>query len=332
MRRKPKTLKSILYNENWHKKLSRELIDVYKQTIYQPLLDAMSELEPNQNAKESAVVRALKSGNIRYWRSGFHGKMSAAISKDLKENGAVWRAGRWYLIDAQLPTEWRSAINANKSLWQKLMAKIEDKFFSMANNVQSTINNMSLENLGLENIDQVSRQFKKSLGNKMSIKTDLGSEGVRKYVSDPDKAIKKQLTREFDLQTKKYSSDFAYEEIIKLRQDLSDMITSGAPRKDVRGYIQSRLNVGKNRARFIARQETALLTNEVKEVKYKQAGIKGYVWYSQSDGVVRPEHKALNGQEIMWDNPPIVDKRSGRRAHAGSDYNCRCQQKPIVEW
>ena len=323
MKRKPKTLKPILYNENWHKKLSRELIELYQTTIYDPLLEAIEILdEPKTNAKETPLTRALKNGSIRFWRSGFHGKMSASISKELKENGAIWRNGRWTMLEAQLPNEWRSAINANKSLWRKLMDKIDEKFFSMADNVQTVVNNMSLENLGLENMDQVSRQFKKELRDKVSIKTDLGQTGVLRYIEDRDKPIKKQLAREFDKQTKKYSSDFAYDEIVQMRKHLSELITSGAPRKDVREYINSRIKVGKNRARFIARQETALLTNEVKEVEYKQVGIKGYIWVSQSDGIVRPEHKALNNQTIMWDNPPIVDLRTGRRAHAGSDFNC----------
>jgi hypothetical protein len=257
-RRNPKTLKPILYNENWHKELSKEIINVYMTAIYNPLLEAIEELDTKENAKQSPVVTALKNGTIRFWRSGFHGPMSAAISKDLKDNGARWVSGRWFMLEQQLPDEWRAAIKANKSLWQRLMTKIDEKFSTMLDNTQDMVRNMSLETLGVKSMDRVSDQFKKTLRDSVSIKTDIASQGVADYVVDSTKPIKKQLGRTFDEQTKKYSSDFAYEEIVKLRQDLSKLITDGAPRKDVREYINSRLKVGKNRARFIARQETAL--------------------------------------------------------------------------
>ncbi len=49
-----------------------------------------------------------------------------------------------------------------------------------------------------------------------------------------------------------------------------------------------------------------------------------YIWRTQGDDKVRPDHAALNGQIFSWDNPPPV-------GHPGHDYNCRCMAEPYLE-
>ncbi len=44
-----------------------------------------------------------------------------------------------------------------------------------------------------------------------------------------------------------------------------------------------------------------------------------YIWVTQGDGKVRPEHKALNGQQRSWYDTP----------HPGEEYGCRCYAKPV---
>lgn len=39
--------------------------------------------------------------------------------------------------------------------------------------------------------------------------------------------------------------------------------------------------------------------------------------------------KALNHKRFRWDNPPVVDEKTGRRCHPGKDYQCRCCALPV---
>lgn len=62
-----------------------------------------------------------------------------------------------------------------------------------------------------------------------------------------------------------------------------------------------------------------------------EGGFQYYVWTTKKDSKVRPDHARLEGRIINWNDPPVVDLRSGRRAHPGGDYNCRCQVAPLRE-
>jgi SPP1 gp7 family putative phage head morphogenesis protein len=74
------------------------------------------------------------------------------------------------------------------------------------------------------------------------------------------------------------------------------------------------------------------LVTTFKKSQYQQYGIDKYKWKTVGDHKVRESHVELDGDEIDWDSPPIVDPKTGRTAHAGMDFNCRCQSLPLVEW
>ena len=62
-----------------------------------------------------------------------------------------------------------------------------------------------------------------------------------------------------------------------------------------------------------------------------EGGFDRYVWTTRKDSRVRPDHARLEGRIINWNDPPVVDLRSGRRRHPGEDYNCRCTAAPFKE-
>ena len=58
-----------------------------------------------------------------------------------------------------------------------------------------------------------------------------------------------------------------------------------------------------------------------------------YVWrIAPKDlGRTRPDHLRLNGRKFRWDDPPIVNARTGERGHPGMDAHCRCYAEPVPE-
>ena len=62
-----------------------------------------------------------------------------------------------------------------------------------------------------------------------------------------------------------------------------------------------------------------------------EGGFDRYVWTTRKDDRVRPDHARLEGRICSWNDPPVVDLRSGRRRHPGEDYNCRCTAAPLRE-
>lgn len=114
-------------------------------------------------------------------------------------------------------------------------------------------------------------------------------------------------------------------------QDLATRaVIEGGRADEISSMIMATGYVTKARANTIARTEVSRATTEFTKARAESLGSEGYIWRSSEDGDVRDRHKELNGQFILWSSPPIVDKKSGRRAHAGCDINCRCYPEPVT--
>lgn len=94
--------------------------------------------------------------------------------------------------------------------------------------------------------------------------------------------------------------------------------------------IQERLQISSRRADLIARDQSLTLNAQIAREKQEAAGIEEYIWVTAGDEKVRDDHKELDGKRFRFDDPPIVDKRSGERGHPGDFINCRCVQYPII--
>lgn len=335
---KKKKLKPVEFRDSWGKPIAKEVRDTFVKTLYDPLMEALDEEDPKENAKPSALERALRDGEVRYQAGTFTGKINAAISKEIKELGGRFTDGHWRLLEQQMPENLRKACVANQSMLRRLADAIDKRLQDMAENARVAIENMSIKSLGIYALDRTSDEFKSTVGKAMSVapQDSLKREGQKMlktdYIETRDLPIKQRLGAEIDSAVKESSRYFAYGEIVKLRQDLSKMIAAGKPRGDVVKYIKSRMKVSDNRARFIGRQETSLYTSKLKEAQYKQAGINEYIWKTVGDSRVRHDHRILNKKRFSWDNPPVVDERTGKRAAPGEDFNCRCVAQPVVEW
>jgi SPP1 gp7 family putative phage head morphogenesis protein len=112
---------------------------------------------------------------------------------------------------------------------------------------------------------------------------------------------------------------------------LSQPLDEGVRVEEIRKQLQERLGIEKRRAQLIARDQTLKLAGQLAEARQTQAGIRRYVWTTSADERVRPDHADLDGRTFEWAEPPIVDKRTGRRGHPGEDFQCRCTADPVLD-
>lgn len=117
--------------------------------------------------------------------------------------------------------------------------------------------------------------------------------------------------------------------------DMEDIVLNGVKSgktvKSVMQDIQHTYGVSRNKARFLARDQMSKLNADIAQFQQTDAGVEEYIWSSSGDGRVRDRHKELDGKKFKWSDPPIVDKRTGRRAHPGQDYQCRCVALPVFD-
>lgn len=107
--------------------------------------------------------------------------------------------------------------------------------------------------------------------------------------------------------------------------------------------IHERGKVTMNRAKFIARDQTAKLNAAIIKDRNEKLSIKTYVWVGANDNRERESHKAMNGKLCRFDDPTVYSDDDGvtwkkRRSicgvelHPGEDYQCRCGAAPRLDW
>lgn len=117
----------------------------------------------------------------------------------------------------------------------------------------------------------------------------------------------------------------------RVERVIADPLNEGRSVKDIAKLLQEQLGYSKSRAELTARDQTLKLYGQIQQERQEKAGITRYVWTTSQDERVRPDHADLDGTVQAWDDPPIVDQRTGRKAHPGGDYSCRCTAVPLLD-
>lgn len=95
-----------------------------------------------------------------------------------------------------------------------------------------------------------------------------------------------------------------------------------------------RFDVTRNRARFIARDQTAKVNSAVAQKRIESAGYEYFQWVTSEDARVRDRHDVISDRVTAYgkgiyrfDNPPL--SASGQPILPGVDYQCRCIMRPV---
>jgi SPP1 gp7 family putative phage head morphogenesis protein len=145
-----------------------------------------------------------------------------------------------------------------------------------------------------------------------------------------------KLRRDYDYRQRENVKGWTIEQATRLRDMVTEYQTTGT-NDSLLDLIQREYDVTTNKARFLARQETGLFFESLSRNRALSAGVRRYKWSTSHDERVRknprgPNHKHLDGHVFDLDGPGgIVDLKTGRRAHAGQDWQCRCQKIWVLE-
>lgn len=117
----------------------------------------------------------------------------------------------------------------------------------------------------------------------------------------------------------------------KIEQSVAQGFLDGRRHTSIAREIQRIGGVARRRAEFIARDQTAKLNGRIQEARQRALGGETYIWRASRDSRVRPRHAELDGTVQRWDDPPVLDERTGRRGHPGFDFQCRCRAELDVD-
>ncbi|MEX3859648.1 phage minor head protein [Paraburkholderia sp. BR10923] len=110
----------------------------------------------------------------------------------------------------------------------------------------------------------------------------------------------------------------------ELNQTVLLGVQQGQRYEALAGSIEERYGVTQNRAKLIARDQTAKTNAAITQVRQQDLGITHYRWSTSLDERVRQSHADNEGQVFAWDDPPA------ETGHPGHDVNCRCVAIPLL--
>lgn len=313
-------LKPIRENKNDIDKLSEVIIRLFKQHIYLPLLRELGGSNTIKNSVDD-LRHAIAQGLIRYDDYGFSGNFTAAISRELRSLGGKWEnpTKRWLLPIHKIPMDIQTLISTSRDKETRLKSALLSKIDAMKpSDISKKLNVASLFKEVMSNTE---RDFKASV------------KGVA-IAPKMSGTAKKRIAKEYENNLSLYIKEFSTQETSRLRSEIQLHTFKGNRYEDLIKKIKTSYDVTARKAKFLAQQETSLLTAKIKETRYADIGIDDYIWQTvvgTANHPVRPMHKKLNGSRQKFSAPPITNPQ-GQHNNPGEDYRCRCIAKPIVKF
>lgn len=316
-------LKPIRETTAEYDKLEIQIRKIFREEIYEKLMAIVAPKRKLQNAVYD-LYEAIRSGRVTYHRGTFNGRFNSTVAKELKALGAKWdrAASSFKLPQSDMPRELKMVISSSHARFAKTLQDLDKTIAEL--NPAEIAGKLKSEKLFDTTLWKVDREFRQNIRN-ITVAPDLTPER---------RAI---IAAEYTNNLKLYIQKWTEEEIVKLRGDVEKSAFAGNRYESIVGKIQTRYGQSVNKAKFLARQETALLMNKFKETRYTDAGVNDYTWgcvAGTKNHPVRPWHKALQGKKFRFDDPPVTTKPGEpvRRNNPGGDFNCRCFARPIVKF
>lgn len=326
---------------SYYKGIEYQLLEIFRHLIFFPmmteLVKAFPSLHPKkwvqakiENASDNLLKAALKSGRVQYSNGVFSGKFNATIANSLRSIGAQFdKRSKVYRIDPLKVPNWikgeamvfNDRVRQTNQILEKILDQTSDNLDAALTEAKLRVDPM---------IDRVVADFR-DVAARLEVSPVLLPQSKEKLAADYNQNMK--------LWIKKFSE----EEIIKLRSIVEENATQGFRADYLASKIEQRYSVTASKAKFLAAQETRLFVSKFRQQRFEEAGSMSYIWSTSHDERVRPaigltgksradagNHRVLDGRKFLWSSPPIVDPATGRRAHPGEDFGCRCVAKPIL--
>ena len=320
-------LKAIKYKKAYEDLITKEITNWLWNNLFKECLDI---LKSDTTYNDASILRqAIQQGKIFFQDDAFYsktGRFSNAIAKELENIGAKYSKYRKaYLINkSQVPVEILWAIDTVKAQTAARVALLKAYLFNQATELTKEEKRLFF-NTAVESIiqDLQRRVYKNAQEKKVEFITPKLTESKKAEIAE-------RYTNNLDFWIKNWVED----EIVKMRETVGKMSIEGKSALDIQEYLIKQFGVAKRKAQFLARNETAIATTSYLQAKYTEEGFTHYKWRTNIDGRERKLHKELNGQIFRFDDPPIIDERTGQKGNPGETYNCRCTFNPIAnkEW
>lgn len=317
-----KQLQPIKDNPELIEELEAQIDIILYDILFAPLIESIKENKRIffNEQDNSAIIKKIKSGQIRYGNNIFTGQFNATTAKEFKKLGIKYskRIKGYKKEMNNLPINIQVAIAQREDSYKQMARQLVATVDEINLNIDEATKNINFDDTLEKIFSDINKQFRKTVTDKIGLSINFTADQI------------KILSQEYTNNLKLYITEFTQKETLILRQKAEDIVLSGTRAKDFTKIIEERFAVSTKKAKFLAKQEISLLTSKYKQVKYESVGVSKYKW-SISNVRTRPDHRALNGKIFSFDDPPISNTSTGARNNPGEDFGCNCQAIPIIE-
>jgi SPP1 gp7 family putative phage head morphogenesis protein len=262
--------------------------------------------------KGIAGAPVLPNAGVEAWYARELARMTEAMNKAaLREIEKLFRAeggNLGYSEDASLSSQARIAMNGLRRIFSRLFAKkaddLADAMIAKASRANAAGVGASLKELsgGLSiKTDFISGKLKETLKAAVAENVGLIRSIPQRYLDQAEGAVMRS-------------------------------ITTGNGMADLVPELQRLGGITVTRARFIARDQTNKANMVLTRGRLQAAGIRHFQWvHTGRSREPRPLHEWLNGQVFAFDDPPVIDGKTGKKGFPGDLINCKCRMRPYVK-
>ena len=331
--KKPIAIKDFKQLEGYTKLIQDKLNKELWELVYKPMFK-IARIEPIASNDDNQIIEALKGGVIYYENGGFKSreKFSNRLSQALIKLGA--RYDRWEnsfkIAIENLPNEIWESIKLSIQKAQQKLSHINQFLQYIEMNIDQIIETMIFNNEVGTVLTDVQGKMHKNIN---VIEVDLTPEDVEaihETINVNFEISESDIKKNFNESIQHYTKDFLTKRVPEMRRKVQQAILDGYREIDVQKMLETEYGIMERKAKFLAQNETSIMLAQIKKVHYSAMGFDSFMWHTILDARERPLHRELNGKVFSFDNPPVIDERTGQRGLPGETYNCRCNLTPIM--
>lgn len=312
--------------------LEKNLNDIFFKILWEPILTVLKKYELDtkiDNALNTDVVTitdAMKKNNIFMERNQesvtFSGKFNSRLSKSFLKIGGKYneKTKTFNVPYNKLPQEInvvKGQIDVQNEQMQREMIKAMPSLDQIKELVEQ--NDEWIEENMHKAIEEMSSDWK-TASRKLAVMPDFTDEQVI------------DMAHEYALNLKRNVVGFSDVQVFKLREIMEESISTGARADTLVKDLQAKFSISQNKAKFLAKQETRLLTTQYLHERATVAGCTKFRWSTSHDSRVREQHRKYDGKifEVM-EAGNLGNPDSSKVPSGVLDIVCKSQDGDITE-
>lgn len=161
----------------------------------------------------------------------------------------------------------------------------------------------------------------KDLGDRMAIQATMATPRMRAIVQAASQASTQLITR------------IPEQFLGKVQVRVMSAITTGSGLSDLVPYLTKLYEGDARHAHLTALDQIRKVSENVNSTRLQSLGVEEYDWiHTGGERYPRKLHQRYNGKRFRFDDPPIIDEKTGVRGSTGDAIGCRCRKRAVLNF